>query len=210
MAAVVEDLEALNAGGGREATHDGVLPGSVPVLASSPATSALVRTKCLYRYGLPKMRTTGHTTHPGIPGSWEWVVPWRPFADKPTVDTSTTCWEPTCNARPSSSAAPLAVIYAFSEPLLLLLGQSPEIARAASILVYGLVPQIFAYAINFPIQKFLQAQSIVLPRAYISTATLMLHLLLSWDCGRLQGWPRAAWRLAGAEPELVDHCRGAV
>ncbi|KAM3336060.1 hypothetical protein ACQJBY_030189 [Aegilops geniculata] len=75
---------------------------------------------------------------------------------------------------------PLAVIYAFSEPLLLLLGQSPEIARAASIFVYGLIPQIFAYAINFPIQKFLQAQSIVLPSAYISTATLVLHLLLSW------------------------------
>ncbi|KAM0922729.1 hypothetical protein ACQ4PT_005984 [Festuca glaucescens] len=75
---------------------------------------------------------------------------------------------------------PLAVIYAFSEPILLFLGQSPEIARAASIFVYGLIPQIFAYAFNFPIQKFLQAQSIVLPSAYISTATLALHLLLSW------------------------------
>ncbi|KAI5001847.1 hypothetical protein ZWY2020_026497 [Hordeum vulgare] len=75
---------------------------------------------------------------------------------------------------------PLAVIYAFSEPLLVLLGQSPEIARAASIFVYGLIPQIFAYAINFPIQKFMQAQSIVLPSAYISTGTLVLHLLLSW------------------------------
>ncbi|KAE8790884.1 Protein TRANSPARENT TESTA 12 [Hordeum vulgare] len=39
---------------------------------------------------------------------------------------------------------PLAVIYAFSEPLLVLLGQSPEIARAASIFVYGLIPQIRA------------------------------------------------------------------
>ncbi|VAH85659.1 unnamed protein product [Triticum turgidum subsp. durum] len=75
---------------------------------------------------------------------------------------------------------PLAVIYAFSEPLLVLLGQSPEIAHAASIFVYGLIPQIFAYAINFPIQKFMQAQSIVLPSAYISTVTLVLHLLLSW------------------------------
>uniref|UniRef100_A0A453GR62 Protein TRANSPARENT TESTA 12 n=1 Tax=Aegilops tauschii subsp. strangulata TaxID=200361 RepID=A0A453GR62_AEGTS len=75
---------------------------------------------------------------------------------------------------------PLAAIYAFSEPLLVLLGQSPEIAHAASIFVYGLIPQIFAYAINFPIQKFMQAQSIVLPSAYISTGTLVLHLLLSW------------------------------
>ncbi|XBI32872.1 hypothetical protein VPH35_056255 [Triticum aestivum] len=78
------------------------------------------------------------------------------------------------------TAIPLAVMYAFSEPLLLLMGQSPEIARAASIFVYGLIPQIFAYAVNFPIQKFLQAQSIVLPSAYISTATLILHVLMSW------------------------------
>ncbi|VAH85705.1 unnamed protein product [Triticum turgidum subsp. durum] len=34
----------------------------------------------------------------------------------------------------------LAVMYAFSEPLLLLMGQSQEIARAASIFVYGLIP----------------------------------------------------------------------
>jgi MATE family multidrug resistance protein len=79
-----------------------------------------------------------------------------------------------------ATGVPLAVVYAFSEPILVFLGQSPEIARAASIFVYGLIPQIFAYAINFPIQKFMQAQSIVLPSAYISTATLALHLLLSW------------------------------
>ncbi|KAK1566589.1 hypothetical protein Q3G72_001733 [Acer saccharum] len=74
----------------------------------------------------------------------------------------------------------LTIIYIFSKPILILLGESPEIASAAAIFVYGLIPQIFAYALNFPIQKFLQAQSIVAPSAYISTATLALHLLLSW------------------------------
>ncbi|XWS34275.1 hypothetical protein CRYUN_Cryun21dG0026800 [Craigia yunnanensis] len=74
----------------------------------------------------------------------------------------------------------LTIIYIFSRPILLLLGESPAIASAAAIFVYGLIPQIFAYAINFPIQKFLQAQSIVAPSAYISTATLIIHLLLSW------------------------------
>ena len=33
---------------------------------------------------------------------------------------------------------------------------------------------------NFPIQKFLQSQSIVAPSAYISAATLVVHLLISW------------------------------
>ncbi|KAJ8478165.1 hypothetical protein OPV22_021892 [Ensete ventricosum] len=79
-----------------------------------------------------------------------------------------------------ATGVPLAAIYALSRPILVLLGESPEIAKAASIFVYGLIPQIFAYAANFPIQKFLQAQSIVAPSAYISAATLVLHLLLSW------------------------------
>ncbi|XP_072957447.1 protein DETOXIFICATION 40-like [Typha angustifolia] len=79
-----------------------------------------------------------------------------------------------------ATGVPLAIIYGFSRPLLILLGQSKEIAKAASIFVYGLIPQIFAYAVNFPIQKFMQAQSIVAPSAYISAATLAVHLVLSY------------------------------
>lgn len=74
----------------------------------------------------------------------------------------------------------LTIIYALSEPILILLGQSTRIASAASLFIYGLIPQIFAYAMNFPIQKFMQAQSIVAPSAYISSATLVLHVVLSW------------------------------
>ncbi|KAJ4979847.1 hypothetical protein NE237_010627 [Protea cynaroides] len=73
---------------------------------------------------------------------------------------------------------PLTLIYIFSKHILILQGQSPSIASGAA--VYGLIPQIFAYAASFPFQKFLQSQSIVGPSAYISTATLSLHLLLSW------------------------------
>ncbi|KAK4798294.1 hypothetical protein SAY86_030620 [Trapa natans] len=65
-------------------------------------------------------------------------------------------------------------------PILLLFGESSAVASDAAIFVYGLIPQIFGYATNFPIQKFLQAQSIVVPSAYISVATLGIHLLLSW------------------------------
>ncbi|CAN0914527.1 Protein DETOXIFICATION 40 [Linum grandiflorum] len=74
----------------------------------------------------------------------------------------------------------LTLLYVFSKPILILLGESPEIASAASIFVYGLIPQIFAYAVNFPIQKYLQAQSIVAPSAYISVFTLGIHVVLSY------------------------------
>lgn len=79
-----------------------------------------------------------------------------------------------------ATGVPVMMIYIFCKPMLILLGESTAVASAAAVFVYGLIPQIFAYAVNFPIQKFLQAQSIVLPSAYISAATLVLHLLLSW------------------------------
>lgn len=75
---------------------------------------------------------------------------------------------------------PLAIIYAFSKPLLIMLGQSPDIASAASVFVWGLIPQIFAYAANFPISKFLQAQSIIAPSAYIAAVMLVIHVVISY------------------------------
>ncbi|XP_073150037.1 protein DETOXIFICATION 40-like [Henckelia pumila] len=75
---------------------------------------------------------------------------------------------------------PLLTIYIFSKQILLFLGESKTVASAASLFVYGLIPQIFAYAANFPIQKFLQAQSIVNPSAYISAGALVVHLFLTW------------------------------
>lgn len=83
---------------------------------------------------------------------------------------------------------PLTLIYVFSKPILLLLRESETIASAAAIFVYGLIPQIFAYAANFPIQKFLQAQSIVAPSAYIAFFTIFVHLFLSWLAVYKLGW----------------------
>ncbi|KAJ7948158.1 Protein DETOXIFICATION [Quillaja saponaria] len=74
----------------------------------------------------------------------------------------------------------LTIIYIFSKPILIFLGESRSIASAAAVFVYGLIPQIFAYAVNFPIQKYLQAQSIVAPSAYISAAALVIHILFTW------------------------------
>ncbi|KAK9056392.1 hypothetical protein SSX86_027482 [Deinandra increscens subsp. villosa] len=86
------------------------------------------------------------------------------------------------------TAIPVTMIYVFSKPILISLGQSPSMAAAAALFVYGLIPQVFAYAVNFPIQKFLQAQSIVAPSAYISAGTLVVHLILSWITVYKLGW----------------------
>ncbi|KAI3718721.1 hypothetical protein L6452_19603 [Arctium lappa] len=86
------------------------------------------------------------------------------------------------------TAIPLMILYIFSNPILILIGQSKDIAAAAALFIYGLIPQIFAYAANFPIQKFLQAQSIVNPSAYIAAAMLVLHILFTWIALYVFGW----------------------
>ncbi|CAL9224498.1 unnamed protein product [Arabidopsis halleri] len=55
-----------------------------------------------------------------------------------------------------------------------------------------MIPQIFAYAVNFPTAKFLQSQSKIMVMAVISAVALVLHVLLTWFVmGRLQ------WGMAG-------------
>ncbi|KAK9051816.1 hypothetical protein SSX86_028444 [Deinandra increscens subsp. villosa] len=87
-----------------------------------------------------------------------------------------------------ATAIPLMFLYIFSKSLLLLLGQSRETATAASLFIYDLIPQIFAYAANFPIQKFLQAQSIVNPSADIAAVMLVVHLSLTWLALYVWNW----------------------
>ncbi|CAA7398013.1 unnamed protein product [Spirodela intermedia] len=79
-----------------------------------------------------------------------------------------------------STAAVLTVPYLFASPILRLLGQSAEIAELAGKFSLWMIPELFAFAINFPIMKFLQAQSRVMVMMWISAAVLALHLLLSW------------------------------
>lgn len=86
------------------------------------------------------------------------------------------------------TAIPVMMIYIFCKRILLLLGESTAIASSAALFVYGLIPQIFAYAANFPIQKFLQSQSIVFPSAYISAATLVVHVAFTWFALYRLGW----------------------
>ncbi|KAL9243512.1 hypothetical protein vseg_017388 [Gypsophila vaccaria] len=88
----------------------------------------------------------------------------------------------------TATGIPLTLVYIFSKDILILLGESQEIASMASIFIYGLIPQIFAYACNFPIQKFLQSQSVILPSAYISIVAIVLHIGLSWVVIYKFGW----------------------
>ncbi|KAL3649874.1 Protein DETOXIFICATION 31 [Castilleja foliolosa] len=74
----------------------------------------------------------------------------------------------------------LMFMYIFAEPLLLLLGQSDDISRFSGRYAMWMIPQLYAYALNYPIAKFLQAQSKMMAMAWISGAALAFHSLFSW------------------------------
>ncbi|KAJ9560015.1 hypothetical protein OSB04_005175 [Centaurea solstitialis] len=71
-------------------------------------------------------------------------------------------------------------LYLFATPLLLLIGQTESISVAAGRMALWMIPQLFAYAANYPIAKFLQAQSKIMVMSYIAGIALVLHTVFSW------------------------------
>lgn len=79
-----------------------------------------------------------------------------------------------------TTACFLVPIYVWSPPILELIGETDEISEAAGKFAVWMLPQLFAYALNFPIQKFLQAQRKVMVMAWISAVVLVIHAVASW------------------------------
>ncbi|XP_057815922.1 protein DETOXIFICATION 41 [Cryptomeria japonica] len=80
----------------------------------------------------------------------------------------------------TATATLLAFLYGFADPVLRAIGQSDSISAEGAIYAKGLIPQLFAFAIYCPMQRFLQAQNTVAPLAYLSVGTFLLHILLTW------------------------------
>ncbi|KAL9275702.1 DETOXIFICATION 33-like protein [Drosera capensis] len=87
-----------------------------------------------------------------------------------------------------TTACVLTPIYVFSPPILTLFGETEEISRAAGKFALWMIPQLFAYAVNFPIQKFLQAQRKVFVMAWVSAVVLVFHAVFSWLFILKLGW----------------------
>ncbi|KAK1300120.1 Protein TRANSPARENT TESTA 12 [Acorus calamus] len=78
------------------------------------------------------------------------------------------------------TACILIPVYVFSPPILIGIGQQKDIANLAGTFAIWMIPQLFAYALNFPIQKFLQSQRKVMAMAAVSGIVLVIHIFLSW------------------------------
>nr|CAD1820987.1 unnamed protein product [Ananas comosus var. bracteatus] len=93
-------------------------------------------------------------------------------------------------------------------PILRLLGQEEAIAVEAGKFTISIIPQLFAMAVNFPTQKFLQAQSKVMFLAWIGFATLIAHIAMlelfifvfGWGlAGAAVAYNLSAWMVAVAQ-----------
>ncbi|XP_030450411.1 protein DETOXIFICATION 33-like isoform X1 [Syzygium oleosum] len=74
----------------------------------------------------------------------------------------------------------LTPVYIFVSPILQILRQDKHISDLAGKYSVLVIPQLYAYALNFPVQKFLQSQSKVWVMTIISLMALALHGLLNW------------------------------
>uniref|UniRef100_A0A7N1A3V1 Protein DETOXIFICATION n=1 Tax=Kalanchoe fedtschenkoi TaxID=63787 RepID=A0A7N1A3V1_KALFE len=99
-------------------------------------------------------------------------------------------------------------LYIFATPVLKLLGQRPDIADMAGHFSIQIIPQMFSLAINFPTQKFLQAQSKVGFLAYLGLGALLFHVFILWTfvvvfkwgmAGAAAAYDLSAWIIAIAQ-----------
>ncbi|KAG6764715.1 hypothetical protein POTOM_032198 [Populus tomentosa] len=88
----------------------------------------------------------------------------------------------------NATAVILTLFYVFAGPFLKLIGQTAEISQAAGMFSVWMIPQLFAYAVNFPIAKFLQAQSKMMAMAAIGAVALVFHAVFSWLLMLKLGW----------------------
>ncbi|XP_020112900.1 protein DETOXIFICATION 35-like [Ananas comosus] len=110
------------------------------------------------------------------------------------------------------SAFLLTPLYIFATPILRLLGQDHAIAAEAGKFTAAIIPQMFALAVNFPTQKFLQAQSKVAALAWIGLAGLACHVALlalfvyafDWGIyGAAAAYDASSWAIAAAQAAYV-------
>ncbi|KAL4342374.1 hypothetical protein GQ457_08G006870 [Hibiscus cannabinus] len=69
----------------------------------------------------------------------------------------------------------ISILWFFTEPILVLLHQDPEISRTAALYMKYLIPGLFAYGLLQNIMRFLQTQSIVMPLVVFSAIPFGVH-----------------------------------
>ncbi|KAK1431005.1 hypothetical protein QVD17_14195 [Tagetes erecta] len=70
----------------------------------------------------------------------------------------------------------ISLFWFFTEPILILLHQDPQISKMAALYIKYLVPGLFAFGIIHNVLRFLQTQSIVYPLVWCSLVPFIVHI----------------------------------
>ncbi|XP_065851218.1 protein DETOXIFICATION 29-like [Euphorbia lathyris] len=102
----------------------------------------------------------------------------------------------------------LCLLYVFATNILKAIGQTEAISSAVGLFALYMIPQLFAYTLNFPMSKFLQAQSKIMVMAVIAGSALILHVIFSWLFMLKLGWGMAgAAAVLNAAWWFIDICQ---
>ncbi|KAM7257421.1 hypothetical protein ACFE04_013162 [Oxalis oulophora] len=74
---------------------------------------------------------------------------------------------------------PIGVLWANLEPLMLCLGQNPEITKVASIYCKFAIPDLVANSILHPIRVYLRSKGTTWPLMWCSLASILIHIPLT-------------------------------
>ncbi|KAL2900326.1 Protein DETOXIFICATION 19 [Bienertia sinuspersici] len=74
----------------------------------------------------------------------------------------------------------ISIIWWYTEPILNLFGQNPEISKEATTFLRYLIPGIFCFGIIQNILRYLQTQSVVWPTVVCSLLPLVLHFGINY------------------------------
>ncbi|CAM0904938.1 unnamed protein product [Alopecurus aequalis] len=100
----------------------------------------------------------------------------------------------------------VAIIWAYTGQILLLVGQDPEIAMGAGSYIRWLIPALFVYGLLQCHVRFLQTQNIVLPVMMSSGVTALSHVLVCWLLVYKLGLGNKGAALANAISYLANVC----
>ncbi|CAA2935247.1 DETOXIFICATION 18-like [Olea europaea subsp. europaea] len=94
-------------------------------------------------------------------------------------------------------AIAVSVLWWYSDIVLTLLHQDPQISKAAGLYLKYLIPGLLAYGFLQNILRFLQTQSVIVPLVVCSLLPLLLHIgiayaLVHWTALAYKGAPLAA------------------
>ncbi|KAL9324631.1 hypothetical protein ACSQ67_009488 [Phaseolus vulgaris] len=75
---------------------------------------------------------------------------------------------------------PISLVWIFTDKILMLFSQDPQISRAACEYCIYLIPALFGHAVLQALTRYFQTQSMIFPMVFSSITSLCLHIPICW------------------------------